>query len=67
MTLAVLLSLAFTQTIEGEREGSLIAAGLTGYIVTFLNHKIMTRKNLYRLIPVLRPATDKKQEALEAC
>ena len=51
----------------GVREGSLIAAGLTGYIVTFLNHKIMTRKNLYRLIPVLRPATDKKQEALEAC
>ena len=67
VTLAVLLSLAFTQTIEGVREGSLIAAGLTGYIVTFLNHKIMTRKNLYRLIPVLRPATDKKQEALEAC
>ena len=59
VTLAVLLSLAFTQTIEGVREGSLIAAGLTGYIVTFLNHKIMTRKNLYRLIPVLRP--------LEAC
>ena len=52
VTLAVLLSLAFTQTIEGVREGSLIAAGLTGYIVTFLNHKIMTRKNLYRLIPV---------------
>lgn len=67
VTLAVLLSLAFTQTIEGVREGSLIAAGLTGYIVTFLNHKIMTRKNLYRLVPVLRPATDKKQEVLEAC
>ena len=56
-----------TQTIEGVREGSLIAAGLTGYIVTFLNHKIMTRKNFYRLVPVLRPATNKKQEVLEAC
>lgn len=54
VTLAVLTSLAFTQTIEGVREGSLIAACLTGYIVSFLNHKIMTRKNLYRLVPVLK-------------
>lgn len=52
--LAVLLSVAFTHTIEGVREGSLIAACITGYIVTFLNHKIMTRKNLYRLLPILR-------------
>jgi len=54
VTLAVLTSLAFTQTIEGVREGSLIAACLTGSIVSFLNHKIMTRKNLYRLMPMLK-------------
>lgn len=54
VTLAVLTSLAFTQTIEGVREGSLIAACLTGYIVSFLNHKIMTRKNFYRLVSVLK-------------
>lgn len=52
VTLAVVLSLAFTQTIEGIREGSLIAACMTGYIVSFLNKKIMTRKMLQRLVPV---------------
>lgn len=54
VTLAVLLSLAFTQSIEGVREGSLIAACITGYIVSFLNHKIMTRKTLHKLVPVLK-------------
>lgn len=54
VSFAVLLSLIFTQSIEGVREGSLIAACLTGYIVSFLNHKVMTRKMLYRLVPVLR-------------
>lgn len=54
VTCAVILSLLFTQSIEGVREGSLIAACLTGYIVTFLNHKIMTRKMLYRLVPALK-------------
>ena len=33
-------------------EGSLIAACITGYIVSFLNQKIMTRKTLHRLLPV---------------
>lgn len=54
VTLAVLLSLAFRQSIEGVREGSLIAACITGYIVSFLNQKIMTRKTLYRLVPALK-------------
>lgn len=54
VTFAVVLSLLFTQSIEGVREGSLIAACLTGYIVSFLNHKIMTRKMLYKLVPVLK-------------
>ena len=52
VSLAILISLAFTMRIEGVREGSVIAACITGYIVNFLNHKIMTRKMLYRLIPV---------------
>lgn len=54
VTFAVILSLLFTQSIEGVREGSLIAACLTGYIVSFLNHKIMTRKMLHKLVPALR-------------
>lgn len=54
VTCAVVLSLLFTQSVEGVREGSLIAACMTGYIVSFLNHKIMTRKMLYKLVPVLK-------------
>lgn len=52
VTLAVILSLILTQGIQGVREGSLIAASITGYIVTFLNQKIMTRKTLNRLLRV---------------
>ena len=52
--LAVILSLLLSQCIEGVREGSLIAACITGYIVSFLNQKIMTRKTLYKLLPVLK-------------
>lgn len=52
VTLAVILSLLLNQGIQGVREGSLIAACITGYIVSFLNQKIMTRKNLHRLLPV---------------
>lgn len=54
VTCAVILSLLFTQSVEGVREGSLIAACMTGYIVSFLNHKIMTRKMLHKLMPVLK-------------
>lgn len=54
VTLAVLLSLVFTRNIEGVREGSLIAACITGYIVTFLNKRVMTRKMLRKLVPVLK-------------
>lgn len=48
VSVAVLISLLFTQSVEGVREGSLIAACITGYIVSFLNQKVMTRKTLYR-------------------
>ncbi len=51
VTTAILLSLLLTQRIEGVREGSLIAALCTGYIVTFLNTRIITRRNLRRLLP----------------
>lgn len=54
VSLAVVISLMFTQRIEGIREGSFIAACITGYIVTFLNQKIMMRKMLHRLFPILR-------------
>lgn len=54
VALAVVLSLLFTQCIEGVREGSLIAACITGYIVSFLNRKIMTRKTLHKLLPILK-------------
>lgn len=54
VTLAVILSLLLTQGVQGVREGSLIAACITGYIVSFLNQKIMTRKTLHKLLPVLK-------------
>lgn len=54
VTFAILLSLLLSQCIEGVREGSLIAACITGYIVSFLNQKIMTRKTLYKLLPALK-------------
>ena len=54
VTLAVILSLLLSQCIEGVREGSLIAACITGYIVSFLNQNIMTMKTLYKLLPVLK-------------
>lgn len=54
VSLAVIISLLFTQGVEGIREGSFIAACITGYIVSFLNRKVMTRKMLYRLLPGLK-------------
>lgn len=52
VSLAVVLSLFLSQRVEGVREGSLVAACLTGYIVSFLNRKIMTRRMLHRLVPI---------------
>lgn len=52
VTLAAAASLCFSQRIEGIREGSVIAACITGYIVNFLNHHIMTRRMWHRLMPV---------------
>lgn len=47
--IAINLSLAFASRIDGVREGSLIAACITGYIVTFLNQRVITRDNFNRL------------------
>ena len=51
VAIAVIASLLFSQKIEGIREGSLIAALLTGHIVSFMNKHIMTRRMLRRLKP----------------
>lgn len=50
VTSAVLLSLLLSHRIEGIREGSIIAASLTGFIVTFLARYIITRHNLNRIL-----------------
>lgn len=52
VTLALILSLLLTHRVEGIREGTVIAACLTGYIVSFLSHKIMTRATLRKILPV---------------
>lgn len=49
--IAILLSLACKGIIEGVREGTVIAACITGYIVTFLNTHIITRDHLSHLLP----------------
>lgn len=54
VVMAVLLSLIFTRYVEGVREGSVIAACMTGYIVSFLNNKIMTRRMLGRVRSIWR-------------
>lgn len=53
VALAATTSLLFSHRIEGIREGSVVTACLTGFIVSFLNRHIMTRRMLYRVIPIL--------------
>lgn len=52
--IAVALSLLFSGRIEGVREGTVIAACITGHIVSFLNGKVMTRRTLGRLRSALK-------------
>ena len=54
VSVAVLLSLLFTHAIEGIREGSLIAACITGYIVSFLDRRIITKRTFFKLRSMLR-------------
>lgn len=51
---AVVLSLLLSHKIEGVREGSLIAACCTGYIVSFLNTRVMTRSVLHKTVRIFR-------------
>lgn len=52
VTIAVVVSVLFSRRIEGVREGTLIAACITGYIVSFLNRRIITRAMLHRVLPL---------------
>lgn len=49
VTLAVITSILFTRTVQGVREGSLIAACINGFIVSFLSTKVITRRNIRRI------------------
>lgn len=52
VSMAVIISLAITSHVEGVREGSVVAACVTGYIVSFLNTRVMTRAT-YRRVKTL--------------
>lgn len=56
VTIAVVVSVLFSRRIEGVREGTLIAACITGYIVSFLNRRIITRAMLHRVLPLRHAA-----------
>ena len=45
VTTAILISLIMAQRIEGIREGTIIAALMTGTVVSFISRHILTRKN----------------------
>lgn len=47
---AVILSLVMTGRIDGVREGTVVAALMTGYIVMFLSKYVFTRSNAVRLL-----------------
>ena len=51
---AVIVSLIMAQRIEGVREGTVIAACITGYIVRFLSTKVMTRRRLSQVVSLIR-------------
>ncbi|MDE6448506.1 MAG: hypothetical protein K2L41_00315, partial [Muribaculaceae bacterium] len=51
VTGAMLLSLAFCGHIEGVREGTVVAALCTGFLVNFLARHVFTRRNIKRAIP----------------
>lgn len=51
VTAAVILSYLCSRRIEGVREGTFVAAFATGFLVNFLNRRIMTRAVLRRVVP----------------
>lgn len=48
---AIILSLIFTSKIEGVREGTLIAALSTGFLVNFFTVYVFNKEKLHKLIP----------------
>lgn len=52
--LAAALSLLLAHRVAGIREGTVAAACITGYLVSFLGHRIFTRRMLHRLFPFVR-------------
>lgn len=51
--IAIAISLICSGTVEGIGIGTVIAALITGYIVRFLNLKVMTRNNLHAVTSLL--------------
>lgn len=51
VTIAAVLSLVLARQVEGVREGTVVAALVTGYIVNFLNRRVITRAMLRRVLP----------------
>ena len=49
VTTAALLSLLFAGRIDGVREGTLVAALTTGFLVNFLAKRVMTKQMLHRI------------------
>lgn len=54
VSLAIILSLIISSHIQGVREGSVVAAVVTGYIVTFMNTRLLTRRTLGRVRSLIR-------------
>ena len=51
VTAAAILSYLCAHRIEGVREGTFVAALAPGFLVNFLNRRIMTRSMLRRIVP----------------
>lgn len=49
VVLAILASLVMAHTVQGVREGTVIAALFTGTIVTFISRHVLNRKNYQRI------------------
>lgn len=54
VVLAVLASLVMSKHIQGVREGTVIAALITGTIVTFISQKLLTRRNFNKIRNIVR-------------
>lgn len=54
VSLAIILSLIISSHIQGVREGSVVAAVVTGYIVTFMNTRLLTRRTLGRVRSLIK-------------